>query len=264
MTQAPETSPQPDPDVRTSLLRDLEAWSRTPMLVLSGVWLILLVVEFTRGESRALAVLGTAIWVVFILEFAVRLMLAPRRLSFLASNWLTVLSLLLPALRLLRVLRVLRAARAVRALRGLRLVRLVGGANRGMNSLRAAMKRRGLGYVLALTLLVTLLGAAGMQALEGGATPAFSNFGDALWWTAMIMTTMGSEGWPQTVEGRMLCVGLSLYAFAVFGYITAAFASFFVDRDRQDSAAPGADDLQALRAEIAGLRLAISAAPPGR
>ncbi len=248
--------PSPASDDRNALLRDLEAWSRTPMLVLSGVWLALLILEFTRGQSRALEVLGTAIWVVFIAEFALRLILAPRRLSFIAHNWLTVLSLLLPALRLLRVLRVLRAARAVR---GLRLVRLVGGANRGMNTLRAAMKRRGLGYVLALTLVVTLLGAAGMQALEGAASPdAFASFGDALWWTAMIMTTLGSEGWPRTVEGRILCMGLSLYAFAVFGYITAAFASFFVDRDRQAAPALTIEDVQALRAELAHLRDVIS------
>jgi len=36
--------------------------------------------------------------------------------------------------------------------------------------------------------------------------------GEALWWTAMIMTTMGSQYWPQTIEGRMLCVFLALYA----------------------------------------------------
>ncbi|MFC0389344.1 potassium channel family protein, partial [Muricoccus vinaceus] len=106
-------------------------------------------------------------------------------------------------------------------------------ANRGMNALRAGLRRRGLGYVAALTALVSLLGAAGMYAferapeVEGG----FSSFGDALWWTAMLMTTMGSDFWPRTAEGRVLCLLLATYAFAVFGYITAAFASFFVGRD---------------------------------
>ena len=48
----------------------------------------------------------------------------------------------------------------------------------------------------------------------------------------MIMTTMGSTYWPQTAEGRLMCVGLALYAFAMFGYITAIVASFFVARRR--------------------------------
>ena len=112
-------------------------------------------------------------------------------------------------------------------------MRIVGTANRGMNALRASLKRRGLGYLLALTALVALLGAGGMLAfepareVEGG----FGDYGEALWWTGMLLTSLGSEYWPRTVEGRLLCFLLSLYGFAVFGYITASFASFFVGRD---------------------------------
>ena len=88
--------------------------------------------------------------------------------------------------------------------------------------------------------------------VEGG----FSSYGEALWWTAMLLTTMGSEFWPRTGEGRVLCFLLSLYGFAVFGYITASFASFFVGRDAADAEAEvaGARDLAAVREEIAALR----------
>jgi voltage-gated potassium channel len=48
----------------------------------------------------------------------------------------------------------------------MRLVRVVGTANRGMNALRSSMRRRGLGYVLALSVLITFLGAGGMLAFE--------------------------------------------------------------------------------------------------
>ena len=72
----------------------------------------------------------------------------------------------------------------------------------------------------------------------------------------MLVATMGSEFWPQTAEGRILCFLLALYGFAVFGYITASFASFFVGRDAAapDSETPGLADLGALREEIAALR----------
>jgi len=217
---------------RRATLAELEEWLRTPMLLLSAAWLALVVAELAWGESRLLETAGTVIWVVFLAEFLLRLTLAPDKWGFLRANWLSAVALLAPALRLLRGVRLLRLARAAR---GLRLVRVVGTANRGMNALRAAMRRRGLGYVLALTALVDLLGAAGMFAferapeVEGG----FRSFGDALWWTSMLLTTMGSEFWPRTPEGRVLCLLLALYAFAVFGYITAAFASFFVGRDAE-------------------------------
>ncbi len=44
---------------------------------------------------------------------------------------------------------------------------------------------------------------------------------------------MGSDYWPRTPEGRILCLLLALYAFAVFGYVTATLASYFIGRDAE-------------------------------
>jgi len=220
------------PEERRDVLLHLEAWLSTPMLVLSVVWLGLLMAELAWETSWLLTAAGTVIWIIFIAEFVLRFALAPRKLLFLRQNWLSIIALLAPAFRLLQGFRVLRYARAAR---GVRLVRVVGSANRGMNALRATMHRRGLGYVLTLTGLVNLLGAGGMYAFERAPeTPdGFTSFGDALWWTSMLLSTMGSAYWPVTAEGRVLCLLLAVYAFAVFGYITAAFASFFVGRDAE-------------------------------
>lgn len=245
----------PEQAERWTTLAALEDWLETPMLVLSFAWLVMVIYELAAGSSRLLEVFGTAIWVAFILEFALRLALAPEKRRFLARNWLTVIALIVPAFRLLRGLRLLRLARVTR---GARLVRVVGTANRGMNALRSSLRRRGLGYVLATTALVILLGAGGMLAFEPAheVDGGFAHYGEAVWWTGMLVATMGSEFWPQTAEGRILCFLLALYGFAVFGYITASFASFFVGRDAAapDSETPGAIDIAALRDEIAALR----------
>ena len=163
------------------------------------------------------------------------------------------------------MLRFARAARVLRmssATRGIRLVKVVGSLNRGMRTLGRTMSRRGIGYVVALTALVTLAGAAGMYAFERDVTNAagIHDYASALWWTAMLMTTMGSSYWPVTVEGRVLCLLLSLYAFGVFGYMTAALASFFIGRDaeRDDAEIAGRGAIEALRADIAALRESLS------
>ncbi len=240
---------------RSTVLLELEEWLQTPMLVLSFAWLVLVVVELVWGGSRLLEVFGTIIWIVFILEFALRFALAPHKRRFLSGNWITIIALAIPALRLFRAARVLRAARAAR---GLRLARVIGTANRGINALRRSFGRRGLGYVLGATILVGLLGAAGMLAFEPASEVegGFASYGDALWWTAMLLTTMGSQFWPATPEGRLLCFVLSLYGFAVFGYITASFASFFIGRDAaaDDGDMAGARAVDALRGDIAALR----------
>lgn len=259
---------QVDETERSGALHDLEEWLEKPMLVLGVVWLVLLVVELTRGLSSGFELLGTAIWGVFVLDFGLRLTLAPKKVAYLKRNWLTVISLLIPAVRVFRIFRVVRLLRLARATRGVRLVRVVGSLNRGMRTLGGAMARRGFGYVLALTLLVTFVGAAGMLAFEREAPDGspLDDYGTALWWTAMIMTTMGSEYWPKTPEGRVLCLLLALYAFAVFGYVTATLATFFIGQDaRKDPAGVASNALlEEVRAELAALRQDLSQREPPR
>lgn len=240
---------------RHQLLQQLEDWLEAPMLVLGFAWLALLVVELVWGLGPLLEDTITVIWIIFIIDFVLKLILAPHKLAYLEGNWLTAVSLLVPAVRVFRIVRVLQVARATR---GLLLVRVLGSLNRGMRALGASMGRRGFGYVVALTFVITLAGAAGMYAFESHNPDgrSLNNYGTALWWTAMIMTTMGSEYWPQTAEGRVLCFLLALYAFAVFGYMTATLATFFIGRDAEDEEAEvaGEKSIQALRADIAALR----------
>lgn len=252
---------------RYELLHRLEGWLETPMLVLALVWLVLLILELVQGESQLFYFLGTAIWVVFIIDFAVKLVLAPGKRAYLKRNWLTAISLLIPALRLFRVLRLLRLIRLARAGQSLRLVRVLGSLNRGMKALGASLSRRGFGYVISLTVLFTFAGAAGIYAFENEAPGGPNNYIESLWWTAMVMTTMGFEYSPQTAEGRVLSVFLALYAFGVFGYVTAALATFFVGRDADSSEAEvaGAKQLTMLHDEVRDLReeiRALSRHPP--
>jgi voltage-gated potassium channel len=79
----------------------------------------------------------------------------------------------------------------------------------------------------------------------------------------MIMTTLGSQYAPRTAEGRILTLLLAVYAFAVFGYFTAALASYLVGRDAENPEAEvaGTSELAALRDEVAALRAELHALP---
>ena len=69
----------------------------------------------------------------------------------------------------------------------------------------------------------------------------------------MLLTTMGSEYWPRSAEGRFICLLLSVYAFAVFGYITATLASYFVGDDAEGERARS----RKMEAELAAIRAAL-------
>jgi voltage-gated potassium channel len=254
-----QTQASPCPQERWTALAQLDDWLRTPMLILSFAWLILVLVELVQGTTTMLSWIASAIWMIFILEFALRFTLAPEKRPFLRRNVITIVALAVPAFRLVRAFAVLRAARV---LRSFQLVRIIGTANRGMNALRRTLRRRQFGYVVGLTMLVIALGAAGMLIFEPAAEveEGFTSYWEALWWTMMLVMSIGTGPWPITSEGRLLTGLLTIYGLAVFGYITATFATFFIGRDAEDEEGElaGAAELRLLREEIASLRRELS------
>ena len=238
---------------RRILLIQLEQTCEVPLIVLGFVWLLLLIIELIGPPNRILTVISTIIWIIFILDFVLKFLITPEKWKFLKNNFLTVVSLMVPAFRVLRIFRLLRL---LRLSRGLRLVKVLASLNRGIRSLSKTMKRRALGYVLLLTLIVIFGGAAGMYAFEKDVPNGLADYGTAVWWTTMIMTTLGSQYWPVTLEGRILCIVLSLFAFTIFGYITASLATFFVGQDAENKKAEiaGAAQINELKSEIIKLR----------
>jgi len=237
---------------RWALLQRIVDGLELPMAVLGLAWLALVIVDLVRGLPYPLTLFSTIIWIIFILEFLMEFLIAPNKVRYLQRNWLTAIALVLPVLRVFRVLLL------ARALGGVRLVRVLGSTYRGMRALGASLGRHGFRYVVALTLVVTFAGAAGMYAFEHNPPQGagLRSYPEALWWTAMIMTTLGSGYWPQTAEGRVLTLILSLYAFSVFGYVTAAIASFLVGQEAEHPRGklPSAESINSLRDEIACLR----------
>ena len=233
---------------RNKLLHSVEKLLEGPMIFLGFVWLVLLVIELIWGLTKLLEYLSLSIWALFIVDFVIKFILAPLKTVFLKKNWLTALSLIIPAFRLFRLLRFLRL------LRGVRLIKIVASLNRSIKSLGATMQRRGFGYVVMLAVVVTFAGAAGMYAFEKE-TPGFENYGMALWWTAMRVITAGSDFWPGTPEGRSLAFILSLFGYGVFGYVTATLATFFIGRDAEEESAPvaGSKEVKELKKMIVGL-----------
>jgi len=247
---------------RSEVLQQWEDWLETPMVVLSFSWLGLFIIELVWGMNPLLEAIGITIWIVFIVDFSIKFLLAPRKLSYLKHNWLIAFSLFIPALRTLWIVGFIQSLRSVHAVRGLQLLGMMTRTNRGMRLLAVSVQRRGFGYVMGLTAIVILVGAAGIYAFEREIPNSnITNYGTALWWTAMLMTTIGSDYFPKTPEGRVLCFLLGLYAIAVCGYATAMLATFFVGQDAEDDEAElaGAKSIQALQAEISALRTEVQA-----
>jgi voltage-gated potassium channel len=229
-----------------------------PLAVLAIVMLVLLVIDLSNlvspvWEHRVQDV-ETLIWVVFVVDFVAEFGLAPSKTRYLRRNWVTAISVLLPAFGVLRVVR------AVQLLRGLSLLRILAVFNRGSRALGRIARRGQLGYVAALTVVVILTGAAGVfyfERSEHGAS--IKTIGDALWWSATVVTTINTSFEPSSLEGRIIGFLLRLFALGFTGYITALIAAYllgyrgeggFSERDRAE--------IRHLHREIAELRALIA------
>ena len=235
-------------DEREELAERIGSWTDVPLNILGVVLLGIIVVELSvelspEWESR-LSFLNWFIYIVFSLDFFVRLAIAPDKTRFFRRNWLAAISVVLPAFRVFRVLRV------VRVLRGLRLVRVVTATNRGTRALSRMLRGYQFGRVLALTIAVVAVGAAALMYFESGRL-GLERYGNALWWSAGFVTTIGSDFQPDTLEGRIVALLLVVWGFGVFGFITGSVASYFVGQDATDSTAV---ELQSLRQEVVELR----------
>jgi voltage-gated potassium channel len=211
-----------------SLGRSQDAYDRfnafveVPMTVLALLWLPVLVipaiVHVSAATGHALDMVDYLVWAVFVVEYLIRLYLAPSRWRFIRGHLIDLLVIAVPVFRPLRVLRLLRFART-----GLTLAEVLRRA-------RSLLTHRGLHFVLLSVLAIILVGAALEFGFEDHARGAnIHSYADALWWAIVTVTTVGyGDTYPVTAAGRGVAVVLMLTGIGLVGVLSATIASYFV------------------------------------
>lgn len=192
-----------------------------PLLVIPLLW------QLSGAADAAINAATWFIWALFVVEYGIKLSLAPARGRFVRTHLLDLLVIVVPMLRPLRVLR------ATRALRLLRLARVLPTLARGLRDARAIVGRRGIRYTALVAVAVVFASAGAETFLERGAKSGnIHGFGDALWWAMTTVTTVGyGDRFPVTAIGRGIAVVLMLTGIAVFGAVTASIAAFLVETE---------------------------------
>jgi voltage-gated potassium channel len=119
---------------RVELLFQINALLDFPLVLLSILWLVLIIIDFAYGLSPFLQTLSLVIWGIFIIDFLIEFEISPEKKDYLRSNWLVVLSLLLPALRVLTLFSGFRLVRFANFVRSLNLARVLSSFNRSLRT----------------------------------------------------------------------------------------------------------------------------------
>lgn len=203
----------------SSLSERIEHATSVPMLILALAYIPVFVVRYLPGISPAFRssaeIAGYLIIFAFAADLTLRTAVAERRLAYLRAHWVEALVVLVPFLRVLGVLPV---------------VRLLPFLLEAATMLRRIMGRYRGAYVLAVGLLSILTSAVVVMLFERRAGGSIQTFGDALWWAAATITTVGyGDLSPVTTEGRVVAVFLMFVGIALFGVLTAGIAAYFVE-----------------------------------
>lgn len=212
-----------------------QAATELPLTVLAVLWLPVLILplalSLSAGAARTCDLIDYLVWAIFAAEYLVRLYLAPSRRWFLVHHLVDLAVIALPMLRPLRALRLLRLLNLFRAGAVL--------AN-ALKRARAILTHGGLHYVLlAVTGIVVICAGLELSFEKHAPGASIHNFGDALWWAIVTVTTVGyGDLSPVTAGGRGVAVVLMLVGIGLIGALTAAVASYFVgekaDQEKAD------------------------------
>jgi len=199
------------------------------MLVLTVVMIPALIIPFVWHHGAIaygglLEAVDYLIWSIFMIEYVIKLTLAPSRWQFVRKNIPDLIVVAVPFLRPLRIVR------SVRALRFLRLTRLGAFADKGVTKTKRSLQSKAGTYVFVLAGTILVLTSVVVLDMEQGVPHAsIKNFGDALWWGISTMTTVGyGDKVPVTPGGKAIAAVLMLTGVAIYGALAATMATFFI------------------------------------
>lgn len=199
-----------------------ERASELPLTALAVAFLAVLAAPIIHprlpaAASLALRVADIGIWLAFAADYLTRLRLTGDRRRFVRGHLIELAAVALPALRPLRLLRLFSIGNMLAA-----------------RSKRSLIGQAGRLVAAAGAVLVFVAAVAELDAERGAPKANIAGFGDALWWAATTITTVGyGDHYPVTTEGRAIAVGLMVLGIALVGLLTASIAAWFVREVRQ-------------------------------
>ncbi|QNE78226.1 two pore domain potassium channel family protein [Streptomyces finlayi] len=240
-----------------------QRWERRtqwPLLALALLFAVAYAVpvmapDADRATLRLCRGVEWVVWGAFAVDYAVRLVLAPVRWTFVRRHPLALIAVLLPMVQPLRLLRLVST------------LLLAGQRARMASQVQLTT------YVAGSCVGLLMFGSLAVLEVERDSPEGtIKSLGDAVWWSFTTMTTVGYGDYaPTTGLGRMLAVGLMLSGIALLGVVTANIAAWFISHFESDSAADRLQmeaivaltaEVRALRAEVTELSAARDRVPP--
>lgn len=193
-------------------------YSEWPLAAAAVVFLVTFSIQVITNVPDSQAEVYDAIiwgtWGIFVIDYAVNLYLAEKRVHWFVRNLHEFAILALPMLRPLRLMRLLSV---------LKLTHRVAGR---------ALRGRLLTYAFGSAILLCYAAALAVLDAEQNTRGAnIKNIGDALWWAAVTIAGVGyGDYYPITWPGRLVGVGLMIGGIALIAVVAGSLAAWMIEQ----------------------------------
>jgi len=191
--------------------------------------------RLTKTDQNFITAINVLVFIAFAIDYLVELSVTRNRLTYVRSQWaslLIVVSQFLALLPALGFLGILRGARALRIVGTISRVIGIGAASKEQG--RKFFKEKAVSVAFGLAGFTLITSAVAFTIAEDvGAGRRINSFFDALWWSAATITTVGyGDIYPITYVGRIIAVFTMLIGVSTLAVVTARIAQFFLTEDK--------------------------------
>jgi voltage-gated potassium channel len=197
-----------------------EKYTTLPFIFLSFIFLLgysVLILNdevFTQGVDKYILLTLGLIWLLFIIDYFVRLTLSTNKRIYFKRNVIDLISMAIPFTRPFLLLMYLSRLRFFRGRQG--------------SSVRARLVAYGSSFALMYVYVLSLAVYAAERNAPGA---TILNYGDAVWWAIETITTVGyGDMIPVTITGRIYASLLMLGGVVIVGATTATVVSYLGEK----------------------------------
>jgi voltage-gated potassium channel len=204
---------------RHDLVDRIEQVTKYPMALLGIAWLVIAIIILSTdlNGSASIGLVGAlfVLWAVLLAEYLVRLVVTPDRRGYLRRRWVEPATVVVPVFQGWHLV-------------GIEKMCIL--FHEGALRIETILKHHGLFRVLLAAAATLFIGAWLVLLFEENTKGSnIHNYGDALWWAIVTVTTVGyGDRFPVTGGGRTVAVVLMLVGIGLIGVLTATVASVFI------------------------------------